>query len=145
MPLYTILHVEPIHEEKMEAVAKKFSAIHSHRYKMPPSWVNVSFLPVNPDEKFYIGGKLIPGGKTRISGQLRPGESRTIEGFNALVGDLAGAYTEIVGGTGEELVYVADIAVAVKENGLVLPHVSTVLYNSIIDFELDQNTKVAMM
>jgi hypothetical protein len=81
---------------------------------MPPSWVNVNFLPVNPEEKLYIGGKLIPGGKTRISGQLRPGETRTIESFNSLVGDLAGAYTEVVGGTGEELVKVADIAVAVE-------------------------------
>jgi phenylpyruvate tautomerase PptA (4-oxalocrotonate tautomerase family) len=125
MPLYTIRHVEQITEKKMEAVAQKFSAIHSHRYKMPRSWVNVNFLPVNPEEKLYIGGKLIPGGKTRISGQLRPGETRTVEGFNELVGELADAYTEIVGGTGEELVYVADIAVAVKENGLVLPHVST--------------------
>jgi hypothetical protein len=32
----------------------------------------------------------------------------------------------IKGSSGEELVYVADIAVAVKENGLVLPHVSAV-------------------
>jgi hypothetical protein len=89
MSLYTVLHVEPVSGEQMEAFATKFSPIHSHRYKMPPSWVNVSFLPINPDEKFYIGGKFIPGRKTRVSGQLRPGESITVEGFNALVGDLA--------------------------------------------------------
>lgn len=61
--------------------------------------------------------------KTRIFGQLRRGDNRTIEGFEELVAELADAYTKIVGGHGQEMVFVADIAAAAKENGVLLPRV----------------------
>jgi hypothetical protein len=61
--------------------------------------------------------------ETRIFGQLRRGDNRTIEGLEELVAELADAYTKNVGSHGQEMVPVADIAAAVKENGVLLPGV----------------------
>jgi hypothetical protein len=120
--MYTITHAHPIPRDVQLKIAQKFTEIHCARYKMPTSFVNINFVPVNPEETYYVGGKLIPS-KTRIMGQVRPGESRSVEGFEQLVSELAAAFTEFAGGHGDEIAYVADIAIAIKENGVLIPRV----------------------
>ncbi len=124
MPLYTITTSTPITPTQQQTLVCRITTIHCTFYSTPSSFVNVLFIPTPSSNTYYASNKLIPGGKTLIQGMLRPGESRTFEGYNNVIGAIADAYLEVVGGEIKDvLAYVTADVDAVRENGVFMPKV----------------------
>ena len=140
-----VQHSYPLSTEQKFAVAQAITKLHSTAFLTPSLYVNVSYIPSEPQGDFFLAGKpMLPASPNRITASVRMSPSRTKEMFDEVALKVEAIWYDIVnrqdksngavngshGATKEEakakklhgVVFQGIIAAA--ENGILLPSVS---------------------